>query len=95
MLSSTRDGVLISVRVVPRAPRSRIAGTRDEAVLVRLHAAPVDGAANAELIQTIATALDVPRSAVSISAGETSRRKTVLVRGVSVDQVRASIERAG
>ena len=60
MLSAARDGVLITVRVAPRAARSGIAGTRDDALLVRLNAAPVDGAANAELIDVIADAMGYP-----------------------------------
>jgi uncharacterized protein len=93
MLCAAKEGVLITVRVAPRAARSGIAGTRDDALLVRLHAAPVDGAANAELIAVIAETMGVPRRAVSISAGEKSRRKIVRVSGVSVDEARARLER--
>ena len=95
MLSAAKEGVLISVRVVPRAAHSGIAGTRDDALLVRLNAAPVDGAANSELIEVIADAMGVPRRAVSISAGEKSRRKTVRVSGISVDEARARLVRTG
>jgi uncharacterized protein (TIGR00251 family) len=95
MLSAAKEGVLITVRVAPRAARPGIAGTRDDALLVRLNAAPVDGAANAELIEVIADAMGVPRRAVSITAGEKSRRKIVLVSGVSVDEVRARLVRPG
>jgi len=60
-------------------------------LLVRLNAAPVDGAANAELIEVLADALGVPKRAVSISTGERSRRKTVLIRGLSADEVAGKI----
>jgi uncharacterized protein YggU (UPF0235/DUF167 family) len=60
-------------------------------LLVRLTAAPVEGAANAELIEIIASVLGVPKRAVSIAAGEKSRRKTILVTGLSVDQARARL----
>jgi uncharacterized protein (TIGR00251 family) len=93
MLSAAKDGVLVTVRVAPRAARSGIAGTRDDALLVRLNAPPVDGAANAALIDVIAEAMGVPRRAVSISAGERSRRKIVRVRGVSVAEARARLVR--
>jgi uncharacterized protein YggU (UPF0235/DUF167 family) len=73
------------VRVIPRAGRSGIAGTRDGALLVRLGAAPVEGAANDQLIEVIADALGVPRRAVSITSGTRSRRKTVAVAGISVE----------
>lgn len=73
------------MRVIPRAGRSGIAGTRDGALLVRLGAAPVEGAANDQLIEVIADALGVPRRAVSITSGTRSRRKTVAVAGISVE----------
>ena len=91
MLSRDQNGVLITVRVVPRSGRSGLAGTRGEAVLVRLNAAPVDGAANAELIELIADAVGVPKRAVSITSGAKSRSKTVHVIGVSEDHVRATL----
>lgn len=94
MLSRAQDGVLIMVRVIPRSGRSGIAGTRDGAVLVRLNAPPVDGAANAELIALIAGAIGVPKRAVSITSGAKSRSKTVHVMGVSEDHVRRKLLRA-
>lgn len=71
--------VLVSVRVVPRAGRSGLAGTRGDALLVRLNAPPVDGAANDELVRLMADLLDVPKRAVAIVSGERSRSKTVRV----------------
>ena len=91
MLTSTNEGVLLSVRVVPRAARAGLAGIREDALLVRLNAAPVEGAANAELVEVLADVLGVPRRAVSIAVGERSRRKTVLIRGLSVDEVAGKI----
>ena len=92
MLTPTNEGVLIAVRVVPRAARAGLAGIRENALLVRLNAAPVDGAANAELIEVLADALGVPKRAISISVGERSRRKTVLIRGLSADEVASRIK---
>jgi len=91
MVTDTSQGALIAVRVIPRASRSGIAGTRDGALLVRLNAAPVDGAANAELIEVIAGALGVPKRAVTIESGETSRRKTLLVTGLSAEAIHSKL----
>jgi uncharacterized protein (TIGR00251 family) len=91
VLRATNEGVLITVRVVPRAARAGLAGTRDGALLVRLNAAPVEGAANAELIEVLSDALGVPRRAVSITVGERSRRKTVLIRGVTANEIAKKI----
>jgi uncharacterized protein (TIGR00251 family) len=77
----------LAVRVVPRASKAGVAGTRDHAILVRIAAAPVDGAANAELIETLARALDRPRRALTITSGTTSRNKRVRVDGLSRDAV--------
>jgi uncharacterized protein len=76
----------LAIRVVPRASKPGVAGVRAEAVLVRLTAAPVDGAANAELVDTLARALDLPRRAVTIAAGAASRSKRVHLEGVSKDE---------
>lgn len=81
----------IDVRVIPRAGRSGVAGTRDGALLVRLAAAPVDGAANAELIDVLARALDRPRQDIQIISGERSRSKRVRVLGFTPEQVLAAL----
>lgn len=86
MLSESPGGITISVRVIPRAGRSAVAGTRDGALLVRLNAPPVEGAANAELIEVLSKVLGVPKRAVTITSGERSRRKTVRVVGISVEE---------
>jgi uncharacterized protein (TIGR00251 family) len=85
VIESTSQGVVIAVRVIPRAGRSEVAGTRDGALLVRLNAPPVEGAANDELIEVIAGALAVPKRAVTIVSGERSRTKRVRVAGVDVE----------
>ena len=82
----------LAVRVVPRASKTGVAGTRDHAILVRIAAAPVDGAANAELIETLARALDLPRRALTITSGTTSRNKRVRVDGLSRD---AALQKLG
>ena len=82
MIEATADGVAIAVRVIPRAGRSGLAGTRGDALLVRLRSAPVEGAANEELIEVLARALQVPKRAVSIVGGDRSRQKVVRVAGL-------------
>ena len=89
MITATRNGVVIDVRVIPRAAKSGIAGARDNALLVRVNAPPVEGAANQELIAVIARVMDVPRSAVSILAGDRSRNKRVFVAGLTREDAQA------
>ena len=89
MIAPAPGGVLLAVRIVPRAGRSGVAGIRDGALLVRVNAPPVEGAANAELIEVLARLLDVPKRAVTIVAGERSRLKRVRVEGMTVEDVNA------
>ena len=91
MLSASAEGTIVEVRVIPRAPRSVIAGVRDGALLVRLTAAPVDGDANAALLTLMADALGVPTRDVTLVRGERSRRKAVRVSGLTPADVNARL----
>jgi len=82
VIQSTADAIIVSVRVIPRAGKSGVAGARAGALLVRLQAPPIEGAANQELIEVIARTLGVPRRAISIVSGERSRHKRLRVAGI-------------
>ena len=71
--------VTFKVQVVPRASRSEIVGEHNGALRIRIAAPPVEGAANEELVRLLARVLGVPRNAIDITAGHTSKRKTVRV----------------
>ena len=58
---------------------------------MRVAAPPADGAANAELIRFLAERLSVPRAAVAVTAGHTSRRKTVVIEGRESAEVLATL----
>lgn len=70
------------MHVVPRARVTSVAGRHGDALKIRLAAPPVDGAANDELVRFLAEQLGVPRTAVTIAAGHTGRRKTVKITGI-------------
>jgi len=91
MLHETAAGVEIDVRVVPRARKTHTAGTRDGALLVRLAAPPVDGAANEALIAFMSETLDVPRRTIRLISGERSRRKRLEIDGVSAATARTRL----
>lgn len=97
-VSETREGAKFLVRVAPRASRTAILGTigdGDEAALkVALQAPPVEGRANAALVEFLAKLLGTSRSAIAITGGEHARNKTILVRGRHATEVAAAIENA-
>lgn len=82
-------GVRFAVRVQPRASRSGVVGTHSGSLRVRLTAPPVDGAANEALVELLAEQLGVPKRAITIVGGSSSRRKLVEVLGVSAGRVRS------
>ncbi len=82
-------GVTLTVRVTPRARKNEIVGADEQALRIKLNAPPVEGAANAALCEFLAQALGVRKSAVTLVAGKTSRRKVVRVDGITAEQARA------
>ena len=92
MITQTPQGITLEVRVVTRSGRSGIAGARGGALLVRLNAPPVDGAANRELIELMAKALGVSRSAVSLVTGQRSRQKRVAISGIDATTAKARLQ---
>ena len=97
-LTDAPGGARLAVRLAPRARRDRIEGlVRDSdgriALKVAVSAPPVDGKANAALIELVAEALGVARSAVDLASGAGSRRKLLFVAGDAA-AMRARLARA-
>jgi len=86
-IAETNDSVTFAVRLAPRSSRNQIVGVEGGALKIKLTAPPVEGAANAALIEFVAERLDVRRSAVSIVSGDKSRNKLVRVSGLTRAQV--------
>lgn len=81
----TTDGndTIVAVIVVPRASRTVVDGEHDGLLRVRLAAPPVDGAANAALLEHLARLCGLPRRAASLVSGDSSRRKRVRLAGIT------------
>ena len=79
--------VLVHVRVIPRARRTELSGRRGDAIVVRLAAPPVDGAANDALIAFLSGRLGIPRRQIALARGATGRDKTVAIDGLSPDEI--------
>jgi uncharacterized protein (TIGR00251 family) len=86
------SGVRLRIHVQPRATRSEIVALHGDALKIRLAAPPVDGAANDALVLFLSQQLDVPRSALTLLSGHSSRSKVVAITGMSVDQVRHRLQ---
>jgi uncharacterized protein (TIGR00251 family) len=85
------DHTSLIVHVQPRAKHTEVAGWHGDAVKIRLAAPPVDGAANEALLAFIARQARVPKRAVTLVSGATSRRKHIRISGRSRDTVLAAL----
>jgi hypothetical protein len=86
-VKDTTSGASFAVRVQPRAKRDAITGAVGDALKIAITAPPVEGKANEACIELLAEILKVPRSSITIAAGQTSRNKVVRVAGLSASQV--------
>lgn len=88
MITEHAGAVTVDITVSPRASRAKIGPVHDGRIKVSVTAPPVDGEANAAVVELIARALRLPKSAVEVVAGATSKRKTVCITGAT----RAAVE---
>ncbi len=88
-VSDSPQGAVLNLRIIPRAAKNAIQGLHGEALKIRLCAPPVDGAANAALIEFLADYFKLPRSQVQLLSGATGRNKRVLLVGRDAASVRA------
>jgi len=87
----TAQGAQFALRVQPRASRNAVVGLMGDAVKLALTAPPVDGKANAAVVEYLAELLRVSKSSVTIVSGETGRNKLIAVRGVTAEQVHKTL----
>jgi uncharacterized protein len=87
-IRDTAIGATFAVKVHPRAKKNAITGEVGDALKVSLTAPPLEGRANVACIEFFAEVLNVPRSSVSIAAGQGSRNKVIRVAAVSAEEIR-------
>jgi uncharacterized protein (TIGR00251 family) len=75
----------LTLYVQPGARRTEVAGVHGDALKIRLAAPPVDGKANAVLIEFVAARLTLPKSAIRLVGGQTSRRKILEIEAAPLD----------
>ena len=81
------DGVLLSVKLQPRASANEIGDALGNELRIKVTAPPVDAAANEALVKLLAQQLDCPRNRVELVRGHTSRHKTVKLYGLALEDV--------
>ena len=87
-IQDTPAGASFAIKVHPRARKNAITGEIGDALKVSLTAPPIEGRANEACIEFFANVLKVPRSSISIAAGQNSRNKVIRVSGLTSQEVK-------
>ena len=90
-ISSHERGVTISIQAQPRSSRTEVVSEQDGWLKLRVAGPPVDGAANDEIIGWLSKRTRVAKNQIEFLSGERGRRKVVLIRGVTADEVRQAL----
>jgi uncharacterized protein (TIGR00251 family) len=90
-LRETSDGVLLAVKLQPRASKNAIGAVPGDELKIKVTAPPVDAAANQALVELLAEKLGCSRGRVELVRGHTSRHKTILLHGLKSAEVLAAI----
>jgi uncharacterized protein len=77
------EGVFLSIKLQPRASRTGVQGLHGNELKIAVTAPPVDAAANEALVHFLAVELDCPRAAIQLVRGQTSRHKTIVIKGLA------------
>jgi len=94
-LRATDGGVTLDLAIQPRASRSRVVGEHGDRLKVQIAAPPVDGEANAALVELLADVFEVPRRQIEIAAGATGKRKTVRILGIDAGTIERALASKG
>jgi len=86
-IQETKEGVVFSIRVIPRSSRSEIAGIQDDALKLKITSPPVEGKANEACIRVLSDLLGVRKSQITIVSGHKSRNKRIAVSGIGKENI--------
>jgi uncharacterized protein (TIGR00251 family) len=91
MFQQTEKGVIISLYILPNAPKSQVIGEHNGALKIKIQAPPVDGKANEEIVRFLSKKLEISKSKIEILKGDKSKLKKVLIEGLSLEQIKSML----
>jgi hypothetical protein len=94
-IHETAQGSTIEVYVQPKAAKNELLGIHEGTLKIRLSSPPVEGEANRECLKFLSKVFDVPKSLLQIVQGKKSRRKKILVPGVSGEYLHNRLKQTG
>ena len=81
----------LAIKAIPNAPRSEVIGWLGDALKIKIHAPPVEGRANEVLCEFLADQLELPRRAVTVVRGGTSRQKILRIDGLTLPELKSRL----
>ena len=90
-LRESKNGLTFDIQVTPHASRAQLVGIQDGMLRIKVTALPVEGAANEACIKLLAKTFALRKNQMEIFTGEKSRKKTVLVKGISRKELEMKI----
>ncbi len=93
-IKESAGSITFQVKVHPRAKKDALTGVHGDALKLALTAPPVEGRANEAVVEFFADLLRLPRSSVTIAAGQTSRNKVVRITSITADALRQRLEQS-
>jgi uncharacterized protein (TIGR00251 family) len=92
LVRPVKEGIELPITVLPRSSRNAVAGLQDNRLKLKISRPPVDGQANAACCRLLADTFNIPVSKVTVVRGHSSRRKTVMLEGVSLEHAREVLD---
>lgn len=86
--SLSDDGITLRIKAVPNSSKNEICGILDDALKVKIKAPAVENKANQELVKFFAKLLKLPKSAVGLKSGNTSKLKMLYIEGCTIDKLK-------
>jgi uncharacterized protein len=90
-LRESKKGLTFDIQVIPHASRVELVGVQDGVLKIKVTAPPVEGAANEACIKLLAKELGLKKSQMEISSGAKSRKKTVMIKDISKEELQTKI----
>lgn len=86
-IQETKEGVVFTIRVLPRSSRAEIAGIQNDALKLKITSPPVEGKANEECVRFLSDLLGIRKSRITIVSGHKSRNKRIAVAGIRKEEI--------
>lgn len=92
MLQQTNRGILLKIKLTPKASKNEIVGWENDELKIRIAGVPVKGEANEKLIYFLSKFFSIGKSKIELIQGHTGRHKVVCFSGVTLDHIKAKLE---